>query len=151
MSESMRYLNSNLPPDGTLSDGCITEHVTRHIQPLHISDDPDWSTQSYGAYEEELKDVFHFSGNGGSLPQLNRAVSDYTSLKTKAATTKPRARPAHRLRHRMSMVGAQLTKLPNSLIEMCVLVGLDQDTGVRCARHAQVFRLTNLKIVFSFA
>ena len=37
------------------------------------------------------------------------------------------------------MVDAKLTKLPNSLIEMCVLVGLDQDTGVRCARHAQVF------------
>ena len=102
MSESVRYLKSNLPTDGTLSDGCITEHVTRNIQPLHISDDPEWLTQSYGAYEyeEELRDVFHFSGNGGSLPQLNRAGSDNSSLATKSATTKPRARPANRLRHR---------------------------------------------------
>ncbi|XP_033640583.1 DENN domain-containing protein 3-like isoform X1 [Asterias rubens] len=151
MSESVRYLKSNLPTDGTLSDGCITEHVTRNIQPLHISDDPEWLTQSYGAYEyeEELRDVFHFSGNGGSLPQLNRAGSDNSSLATKSATTKPRARPANRLRHRMSMVDAKLTKLPNSLIEMCVLVGLDQDTGVRCARHAQVSEAASWSSFFS--
>ena len=37
----------------------------------------------------------------------------------------------------MSMSDSKITKLPNSLIEMCVVVGMDDDTGLKYCRRSQ--------------
>ncbi|XP_022091138.1 DENN domain-containing protein 3-like [Acanthaster planci] len=142
--------------DGALSDGCVVAAVASE-RPLHASDDPEWQTQSYthpawDKEEEESRDVFDPQGGGVSGPQPGRTISDSkTPLSPKLAKAeKSKGRPVHRLRHRMSMTDTPLAKLPNCLLEVCVLVGLDQETGVQYARNAQVSETASSPSLFTF-
>lgn len=38
----------------------------------------------------------------------------------------------------MMSTSDNITKLPNSLVEMCVVVGMDDDTGLKYSRRSQV-------------
>ena len=42
------------------------------------------------------------------------------------------------LQEKVLAMDTHFSKLPNSLIEICVVVGMDQDTGLVAARSAEV-------------
>lgn len=42
------------------------------------------------------------------------------------------------LQEKVLAMDIHFSKLPNSLIEICVVVGMDQDTGLVAARSAEV-------------
>ncbi|XP_038051652.1 DENN domain-containing protein 3-like [Patiria miniata] len=135
--------------DGALSDGCVAAErgTGEFLQPLHISDDPEllWQTQSCSNLNEdecrdEFRDVFEpFGGGFGGFQKGGGTKSGTSPVSPKAGKGgKLQGPPPYRLRHRMSVTDTPLAKLPNCLLEVCVLVGLDPETGVHFGRNAQV-------------
>ena len=59
-------------------------------------------------------------------------------LAKKNLSFKKKTFPPQVLQEKVLAMDTHFSKLPNSLIEICVVVGMDQDTGLVAARSAEV-------------